>query len=344
MGRDDYQMADLATYIRIYDAAPNDDLVGKRETAIKDAITALRKATTASSLVELASAAARSFSDETTPDPLGAVVATAIKAKAPSFVREGREMEVSVISALTVAGMLDVPETASIVTIKDIIAATLWSALSFQKPIDNVKHEQLRQEMLVSARDRVLSRGEVSRKRTAPREVPEFADGEIAQIAKSLNVARTSITALTNNAALDREEIDVLWWAVSGRSPVTSAAYGEVDPSARGLLRAVELGILMRRLPSQAMRRLALSGVPALGDISFGDLLATVGTIRELIVEKVPAQETIRSNPIAFPLLKAMLDGTTSTPDIVKKGDEWVGRALLETGLARLCETPDPKL
>ncbi len=337
-------MADLATYIRIYDAAPDDDMVGKRETAIKDAITALKKTTTAPGLIELASAAARSFSDDTTPDPLGSAVATAIKVKAPSFVREEREMEVSVISALTVAGMLDVAETASIVTIKDIIAATLWSALSFQKPVENVKHEQLRQEILVAARDRVLNRGEVSRKRTAPREVPEFADGDTAQITKSLNVARTSMTALTNNAALDREEIDVLWWAVSGRSPITSGAYEDVEPPARGLLRAIELGVLMRRLPSKAMRRLALSGVPALGDISFGDLLAAVGNIREHLAEKVPAQDTIRSNPIAFPLLTAVLDGTTATPAISKKGDEWVGRALLETGLARLCETPDPKL
>ena len=87
-------MADLATYIRIYDADPDDDLVGKREAAIKDTITALRKTTTAPSLIEMASAAARSFSEDTTPDPLGATVATAIKAKAPSFVREEREMEV----------------------------------------------------------------------------------------------------------------------------------------------------------------------------------------------------------------------------------------------------------
>ncbi|MVZ97907.1 hypothetical protein EUU23_09330 [Sphingorhabdus sp. IMCC26285] len=337
-------MADLATYIRIYDADPDDDLVGKREAAIKDAISALRKTTTAPNLVEMASAAARSFSEDTTPDPLGAIVATAIKAKAPSFVREEREMEVSVISALAVAGMLDIPETASVVTIKDIVAATLWSALSFQTPITNVKHEQLRQEVMVSARDRTLNRGEVSRKRMVPREVPEFAEGEIASVEKSVNIARTSITALTNNAVLDREEIDVLWWSVSGRSPITGGAYDEIDPEARGLLRAFELGILMRRLPSQAMRRIVLSGVPALGDISFGDILTSVEKIRDRIVEAVPAHDTIRSNPIAFPLLTAVLDETTKTPAITKKGDEWVSRALLETALARLCETPDPKL
>lgn len=337
-------MADLATYIRIYDADPGDEMVAKRETAIKDAIAALKKTTSADGLIGLATAAARSFSEAATPDPLGATVAAAIKSKAPSFVREERELEVSVISAMTISEMLAGPETASMVTIKDVLAATLWSALSFQPASKNVKHEQLRQELLVSARNRALSRGEVSRKRTSPREVPEFADGNVAETAKSLNVARISINALTNNAVLDREEIDVLWWALSGRSPITGDAYDKIGPQTRGLLRGIELGILMRRLPSQAMRRLALSGVPCLDEISFAELIAGLGDVRDSIVEKLPAQDTIRENAVTFPLLTAILAGIAPKAKVVKSGDEWVSRALLEASLARLCETPDAKL
>lgn len=337
-------MADLAKYVRIYDAAPDDDLVAKREQAVKDAATALRKATTTPVLVALGSAASLSFTNPVTPDPLGTTVANAIKSKAPSFIREERELEVSVLAAVAMMGLLEGPESQSSVTVKDIIGATLWSALSFQNPIGNAKHEQLRQDILGIAHKRSLSRAEASRKRRVSKESPDFAEGDPAQVAKTLNGVRATVAVLEANAVLDREEIDILWWALGGRSPILERAYDSLDASPRGLVRGIELGLLTRRLPSQSMRSLALSGVPETVEMTLAELLESSQGIIQALASRIPARDTVVAHPAVFPLLSSIIANETAVGGQAKAGDQWCSRAVLETALASLCEKPNPKL
>lgn len=337
-------MADLAKYVRIYDAAPGDDLVAKREQAVKDAVTALRKLTTTAVLVELGSAASLSFTNPATPDPLGAKVANAIKSKAPSFIREERELEVSVLAAVAMIDFLEGPENQSSLTVKDFIGAALWSALSFQAPIGNAKHEQLRQDLLGIAQTRSLLRAEASRKRTVPKESPDFAEGEPAQVAKTLNGVRATVTALETNAVLDREELDILWWALGGRSPILEMAYDSLDAAPRGLVRGIELGVLTRRLPSQSMRSLVLSGVPETVEMTLADLLESVQVVIETLASRIPARDTVAAYPAVFPLLSSIIANEATAGGQAMSGDQWCSRAMLETGLANLCENPNSKL
>ena len=193
---------------------------------------------------------------------------------------------------------------------KAILTATLWSALSFQNPIDDARHEQLRLELLQVARDRTLRRAEISRKRTAPKEVPELAEGDAGQVAKSLNAAKAAIMALENNAVLDREEIDILWWSMGGRSPLCDMAYDRMAPAARGLVRGVELGILVRRVPSQAMRSLALTGVAESDPMTLAELLDASKDVLDSLKSRIPAPSTIEAHEVVFPLLSAIEYGT----------------------------------
>lgn len=336
-------MADLAKYIRIYDAAPDDDTVTKREAAIKDAVTSLRKSNTSTiALVALGAAAARSFGGGTTPDPLGTVVTTAIKSKASSFIDEGRELEIAVISAIAVMEMLDGPDVGNNVSIKDILAATLWSALAFQQPIENPKHEQLRQDLLTAARDRSTSRAELSRKRTTYKEVPEFTDDDGDGWKKTLASARTAIGALETNSTLDREEINILWWALGGRSHTTGQAYDKLQPPVRGLVRGLELGMLVRRLPSESLKSLALTDVPETETLSLAELLASTEDVLEKVRAKMPARNTVTAHPIVFPLLSTLLTGDAQVGGD-RTGDQWCNRALLEASLASLCDTPNAR-
>lgn len=337
-------MADLAKHVRIYDASPDDDLVSKREAAIKDAIAVFRKTSHTDSLISLAAATATSFATGSAPDPLGSTVATAIKNKAPSFVRDERELEVAVVGAVSILELLEAADTSNTITVKDILTATLWSALSFQNPIDDAKYEQLRLELLQVARDRTLRRAEMSRKRSAPKEVPEFAEGDASQVAKSLNAAKAAMMALENNAVLDREEIDILWWAMGGRSPLCDLAYDRMAPAARGLVRGVELGILVRRVPSQAMRSLALAGVSESAPMTLAELLEASKEVLDSLTPKIPAPSIIKAHEIVFPLLSAILAGSADAGGNQKTVDEWCSRAVLETGLAALCEKPNPRL
>lgn len=337
-------MADLAKYIRIYDPAPDDDLVAKREQAVNSSVTALRKMSSVPMLIALADATARSFVDAATPDPLGEIVANAIKAKSPSFMRNERELEVSVLSGVAVIELLNGTETINANSIKDIIGAALWSALAFQDPIADGKHEELRQELLGIAQSRSLFRAEVARKRLAPKDVPEFADGDAAELAKSVAAVRNALTTLENNALLDREEIDILWWANGGRSPTLERLYSELDPAASGLVRGVELGILSRRLPSRSMRSLALAKVPQTPEMTLAELIATCHDVVGPLAAKIPAAGTVQAHPAVFPLLSAITANRADAGGRARTADDWCGRAVLETGLASVCEAPNPRL
>ena len=337
-------MADLAKYIRIYDVAPDDDLVAKRDAALKDAVAALRKSTKTQALIELGSAAALSFTAPATPDLLGSVIADAIKSKAPSFIREEREHEVSVLAAVAMIDLLQGADNQNTVTTKDIIGSALWSALSFQDPISNVKHEQLRQDILEISQTRSLERAEASRKRTTPKDPPDFVEGDLTQVGKTLNAVRATVSALETNAVLDREEIDILWWSVGGRSPILDRAYDSLDATPRGLVRGVELGILTRRLPSQSMRSLVLSGVSETAKMTLGELLQSSQDIVEKLALRIPARDMVFAHPTVFPLLSSIIANKPAVGNQAISGDEWCSRAVLETGLASLCEHPNPKL
>lgn len=337
-------MADLAKYVRIYDPSPLDDTVTKRQLAIKDVVGQLNKTRNVSELVNLGASMAAAFSTGSAPDPLGEIVGSAIKKHASAFVPEERELEVTVIAAVAMITVLAGPETANNVVAKDIIAASLWSALSYQVPVEDPKLEQLRDDLLNGARERCLQRAEASRKRSIPpKEIPSAPDGDITQIGKSLAVATTVVEALQVNAALDREELDVLWWALGGRSPILNRSYDSLTPSSRGVVRGVELGILLRRVPSQSHRNLALSGVPPVDAKTAAALLAELADVRQTLLSKIPARSTIEANPSAFPLLTAVIGGNIAE-GIAHSGDEWSARAVLEAGLASVCETPSPRI
>lgn len=338
-------MADLAKYVRIYDPSPEDDTVNKRQAAIKDAVVQLRKTADAPSLVKLGSAVAEAFATGVTPDPIGSVVATAIKKHASAFVREERELEVAVITAVAAMELLEGPDTGNIISRNDIVAATLWSALAYQSPSSDAKLEQLRQDLLAMASDRCLKRAEAGRKRTAaPKEIPAAPDADVAQMSKSLVAATATLVALQTNASLDREELDVLWWAMGGRSPTVGKFYDILPPAVHGVVRGIELGILLRRLPARAHHSLALSRVPEVEPQTLNALIGELQGVTEALSEKIPARATVEASSAAFPLLKAILSGVAEEDGPAKTGDEWCARALLEAGLASLCQTPDPRL
>lgn len=337
-------MADLARYIRIYDPAPDDDLVGKREASAKEVVSALRKINGVAQLVAIGDAVAQSFAGSSVPEPLGSIVATAIRNKAPSFVREERELEVSVVAAASIMELFDLPENGNIVASKDIIASTVWSALSFQQPCADPKHDQLRQNLLELTRARCLSRAEVSRRRSPPKDVPEFAEGDLAQVAKSLAAAAAAVKSLTVNAVLDREEIDILWWAHGGRSPTTRERYEDLPPIVHGVLRGVELGSMSRRLPSQSMRSLALSGVPATEPMTLTQVIGAAQPSLDALIRGVRGGAVVNAHPTVFPLLSSLLSGNAVSDGAAKSVDEWCGRAVLEAGIASICDTPVAKV
>lgn len=337
------RMADLAKYMRIYDPSPADESVTKRKAAAKEVATQLRKTAGTANLVKLGASIARSFVSGSVPDPLGASVAEAIKKHAPSFIREERELEVVVIAAAGVFEVLEGRDTTATVSRNDILAAALWSALAGQAALAEPKIEQLRQDVLESARDWCLRRAEDSRERRVFADIPAAGEDDLGQVAKALAAATIAIQTLQHNAILDREELDIGWWAQGGRSPVLHRAYEGLEPSVRGVVRGMELGILMRRLPASAHHSLMLAGVAEVEPLTLSTLLERLGDHREPLAEKIPGRVVVDQCPEVFLLLTALASGAAEGEAEIT-GDEWAARALLEAGLANLCQTPAAKI
>jgi hypothetical protein len=344
-------MADVAKYMRIYDPSPTDESVTKRKAAAKEVATQLRKTAGTTDLVKLGASIARSFVSGSVPDPLGASVAEAIKKQSPSFIREERELEVVVIAAAGVFEVLEGRDTTATVSRNDILAGALWSALAGQAALAEPKIEQLRKDVLEFARDWCLRRAEDSRERRAFADIPAAAEDDLVQVAKALSAATIAIQTLQHNAVLDREELDIGWWAQGGRSPMLHKAYEGLEPSVRGVVRGMELGILMRRLPATAHHSLTLSGVAEVEPLPLSTVLERLGEHREFLAEKIPARAVVDQCPEVFLLLTAIATGTAEGEgegegegEAENTGDQWAARALLEAGLANLCQTPAAKV
>ena len=94
--------------------------------------------------------------------------------------------------------------------------------MTFQTPQKETKLEILRTELLQQCQRVVLTRAEAARKRN---KVPDVRFDEPEELnAKNIGEAfknglKDTFNALSVNAAIDREEIDLLWWVLA-KSPL----------------------------------------------------------------------------------------------------------------------------
>ena len=104
---------------------------------------------------------------------------------------------------------------------RDSIGLALWSALSFQKPLAEQRLEDVRAEMLNSARRTGV---DLARRTRVP--------GGLCWTSIPWT---TRIDSLRWNAVLDREEIEVLRWTLADESSLLERPYAEVRTRAKPL-------------------------------------------------------------------------------------------------------------
>ena len=208
---------------------------------------------------------------------------------------------------------------------RDSIAVTLWSALSFQRPLAEPMLERLRQELLDSARSASLRMAKERRER-------------VGQSGHAGGVVQEN-RALRRNAVLDREEIDLLRWMLADRSTLLGREYGDVAGAESGVLaRGLEVGLLLRRYPSFELYDFASWNLPPGDDLGLSELVDRLGEDRELLAEPFGASPEVEQCPSGFPLLTALgggpMEGTGC--DVKRSRADWCGRALLESAVVRL--------
>jgi hypothetical protein len=341
-------MVDIATHVRIFEMAPTDDLVEKRTAAVKELGTRFSQRETVSKILQLANDLSVGIATKgKIPDALAEEIGAAIKEQSASFVLTGQEIQVLACALMGSLQVLEAAKPSSGVWSRhDVLAAGLWSALSFQPALSEPKLEALRTEMLTRSRNQIVATSSSARKRVP---VSDFSvdlsnlDEEWTNFAARLKAGtEETIAALRTNAALDREEIDLLWWVLADRSALLEARLSSLPPATAAVASGLEAARLLRRLPGDAHHHLVTRNIANGEPLNLVSLIRTMGEDRTKVTATFQEKTMLSRFPAVFPLLSAITTGHVLQTGTRKKQSlsDWAGRALLEGAILHLSNLP----
>jgi hypothetical protein len=333
-------MSVMAKYARIFWPDPKDEDVNRRNTAVATVQAWISTLDNPVGAINLASALAISAADGRAHEEFVHKVEQAIVgAGSAAFVRENHDLEIVVVALVSALDLIRKEPNSSAGAPVDTLAAALWSALSFQPPTLQEQLELLRQELLVAARERTMLIADRSRKRDSVPEIGPLTLPEDQPTGGRANAAYRRATeplvkALRENAELDREELEFLWWAIEDWSETLSSRLSDLDPLVRAVVAGIDGASKLRRLPASGHRNVVLRGVPA-------GHKATLNTLVESFRDRLPTLalsiDAVRvgRSPTVFPLFAAIASGDTNRAgaDVERDAREWGARALLEGGI-----------
>jgi hypothetical protein len=274
------------------------------------------------------------------PDARATEVEAVIKERSPSFVREGQELQILTCALLVVLKLLtETNPTHGVWCRRDILALGLWSGLGFQIPRTEERLEALRSKLLVTSRDLTLASAAYARTR---QEVPAITlnapeEYEATEIGKAIqDGVPPAVDALRLNAELDREEIDFLWWILSGWSKLAGKSFSSMSDTAAVVAAGFEAGSVVRRIPVEAHKHLVLRMLKQDLTVSMHDVLESLKDEREQITAFFGNNPLFAGRESLFPLIKACVAGKAggkSAGAHSLKLSDWAARALLESSI-----------
>lgn len=333
-------MSNIATHMRISGVTVSDNDVESRSAAITSLVSNWTKIRTPLNIISKAVDIAAALGGDGTPSPdLGQEVQSAIQKKSPSFLYEERHLDISVCAGLSILSILANGPKGNGWTIPDVYATALWSALSYQPVLDAERRENLRREVLNAATDFCVVSANNARKRS---DVPDPSSLDITvddenNTTNNFNDAITkTVDTLRSNAALDREELDFLWWAQLGRSRLIKKQLSEINEPTRLVAAGIEGGMILRRLPCEVHREIVLRTLDEDIELDLAELLTTIGEDRTALLNVV-VEKDVLAYPSVFPLLHALVTGEAEgvAASLKRPVSEWGARALLETAFVR---------
>lgn len=344
-------MTHIATHIRIFAADPSDDLVTKRTTAIGEIAKAMAAQRNINELMGYGNDLAVAVQQGGSLSPsLTGLIEGAIRKSSTAFVAEGNALEMLVCGMSAAMQVLAgaTPTRNGSTSIPDGLSYGLWSALSFQKPRTEAKLEHLRSELMQAAQQQCMRAASEGRKRVEVAD-PEFkhvakkedntpADLDESAINQGLQPFRNAMSDLRANAALDREEIDLLWWVLSDWSTLLRRRFSSEKGVVAAVASGLEAGRLIRRIPAEAHRHLVQRNVAAGKDLSLQELVGSIGEDRPALVP-TDNEAYISRCPAVFPLSSALITGSAldAKAKIKRTIGDWADRALLESAIAHIC-------
>lgn len=334
-------MENIAVHMRISSVAISDDDVVSRRAAATSLAAKWVKEKTIFAIVAKAAEVAEALGGDGSPNAaLGEEVQGAIQKKSPSFLYEERPLEIGVCGGMAMVSMFSGTHGTHGWTVTDVYATALWSALAYQPVLETARREKLRKEVLDSAMSWVAASTTNARQRTTVPDVKavNVLIGEGNKVSNNVNEALTdTVEALRRNAALDREELDFLWWAQLSRSRLLGKQLSAIDEPTRIVAAGIEGAGMLRRLPCDVHREMVLRTLDQNPELDLGELIAAIGEDRSTLGAQFIEGNTARY-PTIFPLLRALATGEVSGDGatVKRRVSEWGERALVEAGFAKM--------
>lgn len=336
-------MSLMAKYVRIFWPDPKDEDVNRRNAAVATIQAWIEGFDDPWASIRLASALADGVADGRARDEFALMVEQAIvSAGSAAFVRENHDLEIVVVALVSALDLVRREPDHTVLTPVDDFAAALWSALSFQSPIRQEPVELLRQEVLVAARARTMLNAERSRMRVEIPEIGPLILSEAQPTGMRANTAYRKATeplvkALRENAELDREELEFLWWTIEDWSNALDGRLSDADPLIRAVVAGIDGASKLRRLPASGHRNVVLRGVPSGHSAPLSALLDALGDLRPKLATSINVDQ-VKQSPTVFPLFAAIASGDADSSDaaIGRDAREWGARALLEGGILQV--------
>ena len=299
-------MLDIATHVRIFEGAPTDEFVTKRKTAIKELATKFTKPNNVARLLSVANGIVHACKDRgELPPELAVEVASSIAKVSPSFVAEGNELELSVCAILAAITAIENGSKAGTLTASDYLAVGIWSGMSWHPKSRNQSFERLRSVLLDRARDHVLKAATLGRTRLKPANTVALSEDN-SNLEKVVESLMSSINNLVANAAVDREEIDLLWWSISGWSDVLGMRYVDAKPHTAAIAMGLDAANRLRRMPIEIHKALVLRRVPEAESVTFSQLIKLLDEDCALLGARYNSKPYITENTQVFPLLNVL--------------------------------------
>lgn len=328
---------DTARHVRIFEPAATDDFVTKRDLAIKDLRGQFVKQNTVGELFALGADVVRgAFLEADMPQPLVDKIAAALKKQSASFVADDCTLEMRICGALAAGQVVTTGGKSDEWAVGDVVAMAIWLATDFIPPLPDPNLEALRVDLHAAGRQRVLRTAIESRDRKAVPDVGVFGGDTVSP--ESFAKALAAVPALRYNAALDREELDLLWWLYAGHSIILDRPLAGLSQATRAVITGIELGSLMRRLPSQSHRNLVLRDIAPDQSMSLNELLEAIDGDRATIADTLDGETLLGHAPDVFPLLTGIVRGTASgtAAQQPRSMGDWAARAILERSATRI--------
>jgi hypothetical protein len=328
---------DVARIVRFFDPSPSDDLVQKRASAIAELKNSFGRMNAADGMLRTVEAVTGVLRGEPAlPHAVAVQIENAIKKESPAFLAEERPFESGVCGLAALLQVMESVPKKNETSNADRLAIAVWLSVEGMPTCHEPKVEQLRQLVLGVAQARLERRATAARTRLF---VPNFGDVGSAPVDQATFTAATSgtVQALKRNADLDREELDILWWALSERCELLSVAFAALPDSVRAVAAAVDMARIVRRIPAPAHLSIASRGFNGQAVATLSDVVEAFSPYREKLIAEFGAADIVGSHPKVFWAL-ASLTGAMSEfgQGASRELSYWSGRVFFECYFAEL--------